>query len=154
MPSPIVVWIIEDNAPDAARAGAIVDEAARGRRVRVTRHHSPSLVWPGSFAGAGKGARIPLPDLVILDLYTDGTSPDGIDFYRELRRREANEQADRNSMIIIWSNYTDQEDTESFVRGEVSRDDRLVALATKQVPRLRQAVAGCLGRVVEEDADR
>jgi hypothetical protein len=138
------VWIVEDHRPSANRARAAVERAAEDRGIDVDITLIEEIAWKPELRSRT------LPFLIILDMYMGESTPSGVQFYEDFRRREILADRPNRAFVIIWSSYTSDERVEDFIREKRDQDDRMVVMPTKDSLDLGDKIKRCLGRIEEE----
>lgn len=156
------IWIVEDIPLDAAKASRVVSDLAKSLSVEVDLYWNQDLkvtgeltrIEPGAITGvpadvSGRQLGRLLPDIVILDLFWDGSDFRGGSFYSDLRRQEIGAGAP-SSFVLVWSVKPGMAEAQSFLEETPRRDRRLLFTNSKTVPLLSSALRECIKSYFEE----
>jgi hypothetical protein len=148
----MVVWIVEDEAPDRRRAKQAVIAACEAERepmpiiVETEQFIYPLVPLESNY----QPNSVPNPDFVILDLFNSDERLEGDRFYKALR---SDEDRSIRSFVILWSSKQWDPATEEFVQSVDKSDRRLIPLETKDAYSLECAVRQCIRKLLSRPLD-
>jgi len=144
-------WIIDDFQIELDRAQEVITSTARDMDVTIESTPSQRFVWP-----LAENTR---PDIVILDLYND-QALDGIDIYKCIREEEQHLKKNGGNFknhinaecyIILWSSFLGSPEAMEYFQPRSYVDHRLTLCTVKSKVLLKNALTGCIKRMLEED---